>query len=152
NTGRIHGRFQGIGAWTHRMSHQKPNMANITNEYDTNGRIRLLGKELRQCWIAPKQKLLVGVDAEGIQLRIFAHYINDAEFIRSLVEGKKDDKTDPHSVNQQILGSCCKSRDAAKRFIFAFLLGAGIGKLSEILGVGQSEGQEALDRLYGRYS
>lgn len=150
--GRIHGEFHGIGAWTHRMAHRKPNMANVTNEYDTNGKIRLLGKELRQCWTVPKDRLLVGVDAEGIQLRIFAHYINDPAFIDALVKGKKDDRTDPHSLNQQILGDCCKSRDAAKRFIFAFLLGAGIGKLSEILGVSEPEGTEALSRVYKRYT
>jgi len=149
---RIHGEFHGIGAWTHRMAHRKPNMANITNEYDTNGKTRLLGKELRQCWTVPKDRLLVGVDAEGIQLRIFAHYINDPAFIDALVKGKKDDGTDPHSLNKQILGDCCKSRDAAKRFIFAFLLGAGLGKLSEILGVPEPEGQEALDRVYQRYT
>lgn len=150
--GRIHGEFAGIGAWTHRMAHRRPNMANVTNEYDTNGKVRLLGKELRQCWTVPKDRLLVGVDAEGIQLRIFAHYINDPVFIEALVKGNKDDKTDPHSLNQQILGSCCKSRDAAKRFIFAFLLGGGIGKLSEILGVDVDEGTAALDRVYQRYT
>lgn len=150
--GRIHGEFHGIGAWTHRMAHRKPNMANVTNEYDTNGKIRLLGKELRQCWTVPKDRLLVGVDAEGIQLRIFAHYINDPAFIDALVRGRKDDGTDPHSLNQQILGDCCKSRDAAKRFIFAFLLGAGLGKLSEILGVDLPEGTAALERVYQRYT
>lgn len=152
DTSRVHGQFQSIGAWTHRMSHQKPNMANVTNEFDLENRPRLLGKELRQCWTVPKDRLLVGVDADGIQLRIFAHYINDPEFIYALVHGRKDDKSDPHSLNQRILGSPCRSRAAAKRFVFAFLLGGAIGKLSEILGCGESEGKEALDRLYGRYT
>lgn len=150
--GRIHGRFYGIGAWTHRMAHQNPNTANIPNEYDTQGKKKLLGKELRSLWCAPKNRLLVGCDAEGIQLRIFAHYINDPEFTDSLVKGRKDDKTDPHSLNQRILGSACKSRDAAKRFIYALLLGAGINKLTEILGCSSSETEAALDRLLERYA
>lgn len=150
--GRIHGRFYGIGAWTHRMAHQSPNTANIPNELDTSGKKKLYGKELRSFWMAPKNRLLVGVDAEGIQLRIFAHYINDPEFTQALVEGKKDDKTDPHSLNQRIIGDICKSRAAAKRFIYALLLGAGLGKLAEILGCSQPEAQEALDRLLTRYS
>ena len=150
--GRIHGNFYGIGAWTHRMAHQKPNTANIPNEFDTAGKRKLLGKELRSLWCAPKNRLLVGVDAEGIQLRIFAHLINDPEFTRALVEGKKDDKTDPHSLNQSILGSVCKSRDAAKRFIYALLLGAGLPKLAEILGCSDVEAREALDRLLTRYT
>lgn len=148
---RIHGKFYGIGAWTHRMAHQNPNTANIPNEYDTAGKKKLLGKELRSLWCAPKNRLLVGVDAEGIQLRIFAHYINDPEFTDALVKGKKDDKTDPHSLNQRILGSVCKSRSAAKRFIYALLLGAGMSKLSEILGCSDDETKEALGRLMGRY-
>lgn len=150
--GRIHGKFYGIGAWTHRMAHQQPNTANIPNEFDTAGKKKLLGKELRSLWKAPKNRLLVGVDAEGIQLRIFAHYIDDKEFTQALVEGKKEDKSDPHSLNQRILGSVCKSRAAAKRFIYALLLGAGQAKLSEILGCSDQETRVALDRLLERYT
>lgn len=150
--GRIHGQFQGIGAWTHRMAHQRPNTANIPNEFDTQGKKKLLGKEMRSLWIAPKKRLLVGVDAEGIQLRIFAHYINDEEFTNALVSGRKDDKTDPHSLNQRILGPVCKSRAAAKRFIYALLLGAGLWKLAQVLECSESDVREALDRLLRRYS
>lgn len=150
--GRIHGRFYGIGAWTGRMAHQKPNTANIPNEFDTQGVKKLLGKELRALWQAPKGRLLVGVDAEGIQLRIFAHLIDDKEFTDALINGKKSDKTDPHSLNQRILGSVCKSRQAAKRYIYALLLGAGVWKLSQILECTETECQEALDRLLRRYS
>jgi DNA polymerase-1 len=150
--GRIHGRFYGIGAWTHRMAHQNPNTANIPNEFDTMGKKKLYGKELRSFWMAPKNRLLVGCDAEGIQLRIFAHYINDPEFTEALINGKKEDKSDPHSLNQRILGDVCKSRAAAKRYIYALLLGAGQGKLQEILGCDQSSALEAYDRLLQRYT
>lgn len=149
--GRIHGKFYGIGAWTHRMAHQNPNTANIPNEFDTFGNKKLLGKELRSLWCAPPKRLLVGVDAEGIQLRIFAHYIDDPEFTKALVEGKKEDKSDPHSLNQSILGPACKTRAAAKRFIYAMLLGAGLGKLTEILGCSREETENALQRLMDRY-
>lgn len=143
---RIHGKFYSIGAWTHRMAHQKPNTANIPTE------AKLFGKEMRQLWIAPKNRLLVGVDAEGIQLRIFAHYINDEEFTDALVRGRKEDKTDPHSLNQRIMGSVCKSRAIAKRWIYALLLGAGLGKLAQILECSEAEASEVLDRIYRRYT
>jgi len=148
---RIHGAFYGIGAWTQRMAHQKPNTANIPNPYNNNGTPKLLGGEMRSLWRAPSNRLLVGVDAEGIQLRIFAHYIDDEEFTQALVKGKKDDKSDPHSLNQRILGNVCKSRAAAKRFIYALLLGAGLPKLAEILECGVGEAEEALSRLLRRY-
>ena len=148
---RIHGKFYGIGAWTHRMAHQNPNTANIPNEFDTAGKKKLYGKELRSLWCAPKNRLLVGVDAEGIQLRIFAHYINDPEFTKALVEGKKENGSDPHTLNQRIMGSVCKTRDAAKRYIYALLLGAGNGKLTEILGCTPEEADVALERIMDRY-
>ncbi len=150
-TNRIHGKFYGIGAWTHRMAHQEPNTANIPNDLDLAGRKKLLGKEMRSLWQAPRNRLLVGVDADAIQLRIFAHYIDEPEFTKAIVEGKKSDKTDPHSFNQRVLGSVCKSRAAAKRFIFALLLGAGIGKLAEILECSIPEAEEALANLMRRY-
>ena len=148
---RIHGQFYGIGAWTHRMAHQNPNTANIPNDLDIQGKIKLLGGEMRSLWIAPKGRLLVGVDAESIQLRIFAHYIDDPVFTKSIIEGRKDDKTDPHSLNQKILGNVCRSRDAAKRFIYALLLGAGMSKLAEVLDCEQEEAKEALNRLLEKY-
>jgi DNA polymerase-1 len=148
---RIRGRFQGIGAWTMRMAHQKPNTANIPTEKNLDGSAKLLGGEMRSLWIAPKNRLLLGVDAEGIQLRIFAHYINDPEFTDALVRGKKEEKTDPHSLNQRILGDTCKSRAAAKRYIYALLLGAGMGKLREILDCSEDDAKRAFDNLLSRY-
>ncbi len=150
--GRIHGSFLSIGAWTHRMAHQKPNMANIPKSHDLEGKVKLLGSEMRSLFCCSRDRLLVGVDAESIQLRIFAHYIDDEEFTNSLIYGKKEDKSDPHSLNQRVLGSVCKSREAAKRFIYAFLLGAGLGKLSEILGCGREEAERALAKLMERYT
>lgn len=149
--GRIRGRFYGIGAWTHRMAHQQPNTANIPSEFKEDGSPKLLGREMRSLWQAPRNRLLVGVDAEGIQLRIFAHYIDDEEFTYSLVHGKKEDKSDPHNLNKRVLGDVCKTRQAAKRFIFALLLGGGLGKLGQILEASTDETRRALDRILERY-
>lgn len=149
--GRVHGQFQAIGTWTHRMSHQKPNMANVANEFFEDGSVKLLGKELRSCWIAPKGRLLVGVDAESIQLRIFAHYVNDPALIKAIVEGNKRDKTDPHNFNKSVLGDACPSRQAAKRYLYALLLGGGKERLRQILGCSSQAAEEALDRLLRQY-
>lgn len=151
DTSRIYGKFYGIGAWTHRMAHQKPNTANIPSPTNLDGSTKLLGKEMRSLWQAPRNRLLVGVDAEGIQLRIFAHYIEDEEFTNALVRGKKADKTDPHSLNQRILGKVCKTRQSAKRFVYALLLGGGLGKLAQILECSREEAAGALENLMARY-
>jgi len=150
--GRIHGKFYGIGAWTHRMAHQKPNTANIPNEFNVHdGSKKLYGKDMRSMWIAPKRRLLVGVDAEGIQLRIFAHYINDPDLTNAIVNGKKSDKSDPHSFNQRVFGSCCKTRQASKHSLYAIFFGGGPGKIAEIMGSTKDEAEEAINRLIQRY-
>jgi DNA polymerase-1 len=144
-TGRIHGRFNHIGAWTGRMSHNSPNMANIP------GHGSLYGDEMRSLWRAEPGSYLVGVDADGIQLRILAHYMNDKDFIAALVKGRKEDGTDAHTLNQLALGSACSSRDVAKTFIYAFLLGAGVGKVAEILGCDTDTARKAIDSFIAHY-
>jgi len=143
-THRIHGTFTPIGAWTHRMSHSNPNMANIPAGDN------LYAHEMRALWGVPKGKLLVGVDADGIQLRVLAHYMNDPEFTKALVDGKKEDGTDAHTLNMQALGPVCKDRDTAKTFIYAWLLGAGIAKVAQILNCKNNEAKEAVTSFLNR--
>lgn len=78
-------------------------------------------------------------------LRVFGHYINDPVFIQSLISGDKKNGTDLHSLNQRALGVSCKSRDDAKTFIYAWLLGAECGKLRAAFQSAKDAGrQEAL--------
>lgn len=146
-TGRIHGTILSLGTYTHRATHKAPNTGNVAAEKSIKYRGRYLkdlatslGGRMRSLWIAPRGKVLVGTDAEGIQLRIFAHYINDDRFTKAVTTGNKDHGTDPHSLNGSVLST---TRDNAKTFIFAFLLGAGDGKIAEILGRTFSEGRQA---------
>lgn len=150
-TGRIHGSFNHIGAWTGRMSHDRPNMGNIPKFDAKQPHKTPYSDKMRSLWVAGRERYLVGVDAESIQLRILGHYINDPEFITALVEGKKEDGTDPHSVNWRALGAPCKSRDDAKTFIYAWLLGAGIGKVAQILGCSKEEADYAGENFLDRY-
>lgn len=157
-THRVHGTVNGIGAWTQRCSHVRPNTGNIpvpqpVNETSSEMRRRAnaIDSLLRTYWRAAPDCYLVGVDAEGIQLRVLAHYINDERFTQSVIAGKKEDGTDPHSLNKNALGSPCKSREDAKTFIYAWLLGAGIGKVSQILGCSHGEAKAANDDFISFY-
>lgn len=148
---RIHGSFHGIGAWTQRMSHDHPNMGNIPKFDSKQPHKTPYSDRMRALWRSAPERYLVGVDAESIQLRVFGHYINDKEFINALVAGKKEDGTDPHSLNARALGRVCKSRDDAKTFIYAWLLGAGIAKVAAILGCSIEEAGEANDNFLAYY-
>lgn len=124
---RIHGTVIGCGATTHRMSHMYPNTANIPANH------ALYGEECRQCWtVDGEDRRLVGVDAAGIQLRVLAHYMEDEDYNKAILEGNKDEGTDIHSLNQRAGGFA--TRDIAKTFIYAWLLGAGVAKIGAIIG------------------
>jgi len=157
-SGRIHGNFNGIGSWTHRMSHNHPNMANIPSKIEVDDKTPALDRYkapmnqvLRGLWGVPEDCFLVGCDADSIQLRILAHYINDEEFTYALTQGRKEDKTDPHSVNQRALGSICRSRADAKTFIYAFLMGAGSPRISQVLGCEVKDAEKAKANFLERY-
>ena len=137
--GRIHGRFNHIGAWTGRLSHAAPNQANIPAQF--HGTPKTAVEEVkakydgtfRGLWRVEKGSYLVGTDAEGIQLRILADLMESQEYVDAIITGKKENETDIHNLNRKALGLPHITRDMAKTFIYAFLLGAGTGKISQIL-------------------
>lgn len=156
--GRIHGNFNGIGAWTHRLSHNDPNTANIPvgshddswmNDFEKY--VNSVNNRMRSLFLPDEGHVLVGTDADGIQMRIFAHYVNDDRLIQALVTGDKANGTDIHTLHKGFLGDVCPSRDHAKTFIYAFLLGAGIGKVSEIFQTTVSKAKTAVDTFLEQY-
>lgn len=144
----IHGTFNHIGTWSGRMSHSNPNLGNPPSIYSKYNSQNLkdiadhYGREIRKCFIAPEGYKLIGVDADGIQARIFAHYINDAGFIERLVNGRSEDGTDIHSYHWKQFQPACKSRADAKTFFYAWLLGAGVAKIASIFGCSQKQARE----------
>lgn len=148
---RIHPTLTNPGAWTMRVSHQKPNMANIPATLDRRGRPAYLGHECRSLWTVPEGYKLVGVDADSIQLRIFAHLCEDSRLIAAISRGVKEEKTDIHHLNLAVMHPICKTREVAKTYIYALLLGAGLGKQAEILGCTKHEASVALKRMLEYY-
>ena len=125
--GRIHGSVNSCGAVTGRMTHSKPNLAQVPAVYSP------YGKECRELWIVPEGKCLVGIDASGLELRMLAHYMNDKDYTEEILNG------DIHTANQVAAG--LQSRDQAKTFIYAFLYGGGDGKIGEIVGGKAQDGK-----------
>ena len=79
--GRIHGRVQTLGTVTGRMSHSDPNMANIISVR------KPYGYESRSCWTVQdtSRYCLVGMDAQGLELRMLAHYMGDPIYLLLLL-------------------------------------------------------------------
>jgi DNA polymerase I-like protein with 3'-5' exonuclease and polymerase domains len=128
DTGRIHARVHTIGTVTHRMSSSNPNLQQVTasgKEY---------GSEMRALFTVPEDKVLVGADLSGLELRCLAHYMKDDKYTKEIVSG------DIHAANQRSTG--LETRDESKRFIYAFLYGAGDFLIGKIVGGGIKEGKE----------
>lgn len=131
--GRVHGYVNAIGAVTGRMTHSSPNMAQVPAGYSP------YGAECRSCWIVPKGYKLVGCDASGLELRMLAHYMNDAAYTKEILHG------DIHTANQTAAGLA--TRDQAKTFIYAFLYGAGDAKIGTITGGSARAGRRLKDKF-----
>lgn len=126
---RVHGSVITIGAVTGRMTHSSPNMAQIPAARSPYGEI------CRSIWTADKGHMLVGADLSGIELRCFAHYLNDSDYTNEIVNG------DVHTRNQHLFGVA--TRDQAKTILYAGLYGASPAKLASIVGGSAKDG----DRL-----
>ena len=129
----VHGSVRTLGTVTGRMTHNSPNMAQVPSvraEY---------GERCRSLWV-PKDRVnnvLLGTDAEGLELRCLAHYMDDSEFTREVLDG------DIHTFNQNKAGLA--TRDQAKTFIYALIYGAGPAKIGQIVGGGSREGKTMID-------
>ena len=132
--GKIHGRCISNGAVTGRMTHHSPNLGQVpstTSEY---------GEECRQLFIPDDGHVLVGADLSGIELRCLAHYMQDDEYTREILEG------DIHTKNQHSAG--LDTRSQAKTFIYATLYGAGSAKIGSIVNGNAKAGQKLIDNFY----
>lgn len=150
---RIRTNFWHIGAWTHRMSHSSPNLANISSPFhgEATTAVEKVKQEydgqFREMFTVDEGNFLVGTDAEAIQLRVLAHYLRNEEYVEAIVNGKKDDETDIHNVNKRALGLNHATRDMAKTFCYAYLLGAGAAKVARILSCSPAQAKTALSNF-----
>lgn len=131
---RVRGYVNSNGAVTSRMTHSRPNMAQIVASYSP------YGKECRACWTVPEGYKLVGIDASQLELRMLAHYMDNEDYINEILNG------DIHTANQNLAG--LESRSQAKTFIYALLYGAGDAKLGKVVGRGREAGKRLRESFF----
>ncbi len=120
--------YHSLGAVTNRMSCSDPNLQQVPSNR------KIYGEDCRKLWSCPPGNRLIGSDAQGLELRVLAHYINDPEYTREVLEG------DVHTANQKAAG--LSSRDQAKTFIYALCYGAGDAKLGTVVGGNAKDGAQ----------
>lgn len=109
--GRISGVVTGLAA-TGRAKH-----AVIVNVPGTDA---FFGKEMRKCFIAKEGYKIVGVDSAGCQNRMLAARVNDEFFTKTLLEGKKEDKSSIHYVNQFAINKLVNERFPSLNFSISY--------------------------------
>ena len=153
--GVIYGFINQNGAVTGRATHSKPNLAQVP----ACG--KPYGKECRAMFRVPPGWIMLGTDKDGLELRCLAHYVapyDKGAYIQAILSGDKAKGTDIHSMNARALGldpqkkykvgaKEISGRDLAKTFIYAFLYGAGPGKIGAIVGKGAKAGKQLLARF-----
>lgn len=128
--GRIHGSVIPNGAVSGRATHSRPNVAQVPhvgNPY---------GKECRELFNSGDW-YQAGIDACGLELRCLAHFMypyDDGKYAHTILNG------DIHTMNQQAAG--LPTRNDAKRFIYAFLYGAGDEKIGKLIGEDAKAGKK----------
>jgi len=104
------------------------------------------GKQMRQMFTSREGYTLVGTDSAGNQLRMLAGRMNNPVYTKALVDGKKEDGSDNHSLTAKI--GELESRDLAKNVMYCLLFGGGDAKLAKTAKKPIGSGGILRDKLY----
>lgn len=136
---RIHTSFVQTGTSTGRLSSKEPNLQNIPTRTS-------LGSKIREAFVAPEGRLLIGLDYSQIELRLLAHFSQNP----ILVDAFKNNQ-DIHARTAIALygeDEAQSKRAVAKTVNFGLLYGMGPKKLSATLGVTTTEAKEIIERYF----
>ena len=136
---RIHTSFIQTGTATGRLSSKNPNLQNIPTRTK-------LGAKIREAFVAPEGKKLIGIDYSQIELRLLAHFSQDLV----LVDAFKSDKDIHLQTAIALFGEdeAQAKRSVAKTVNFGLLYGMGQKKLSDTLGITTKEAKEIIERYF----
>ena len=144
-TGRLHTSFSQTGTATGRLSSSDPNLQNIPIRSE-------LGREIRATFVAEKGKVLLSADYSQIELRIMAHFSQDAVLIEAFRNGE-----DIHArTAQEVFGvgplaQTAEHRRAAKAINFGIIYGLSPFGLAQQLGIEQREAAQFINAYFARY-
>lgn len=125
--GKIHGNVQGCGAGTRRMTHNSPNLGQVPSVK------AYLGKECRELFLPPEGYVMVGIDADQLELRTLSHFMypfDNGVYAHAAVHGSKENKDDIHWVNAKAFRV---DRDTGKTVFYCSIYGGGREKKGRII-------------------
>lgn len=104
------------------------------------------GKQMRRIFTSSEGKILVGTDSAGNQLRQLAARMGSQAYIDAMINGRKEDGTDAHSITKRV--GDLESRDVAKNTVYCLLFGGGDPKLAKTAKKPPGSGAELRKKLY----
>ena len=134
-SGIIHPTMWQAGTRTGRFSYSDPNLQNMPKEEDSEEPFVVRG-----CFKPRDGYSFISLDYSQMEYRMLADYANEKDVIRRVMEG-----ADFHQVTADMFGV---SRKQAKTINFACLYGAGVDKLSTMLGTTKHEASRLRDRYF----
>jgi DNA polymerase-1 len=146
STGRIHPTFHQLGAATGRLSATNPNVQNIPIRSEEGARIREMFVPAEGC-------TLLSADYSQIELRLLAHYSQDAGLVEAFERGE-----DVHRQTAAEVAGVAPAevdddaRAHAKAINFGIIYGLSAFGLANQLGIAAAEAQATIDAYFERYS
>lgn len=130
--GRIYGSLLQSGTITGRSTHFDPNLSQVPSND------KPYGKQCRALFRATTGMVQIGCDADALEARTMAGFLkkfDKGRMITSLLEGKKELKTDMHSLNAEAYGvdEYPQGRDCSKTLFYGTVYGCGDAKRGLIL-------------------
>lgn len=139
---RIYTSFMQTGTATGRLSSKDPNLQNIPVR-------SLLGRSVREAFVAKEGYKLVSIDYSQIELRLLAHFSQDKALVDAFVNGE-----DIHMATAiKLFGveQAQAKRNFAKSINFGLLYGMGSRKLSDELGITTAEAKEIITNYFASF-
>lgn len=144
-TGRIHASFHQTGAITGRLSSSDPNLQNIPVRTEA-------GRKIREAFVAAPGHLLVTADYSQIELRLLAHFSQDAALIEAFCEGQDIHRAVAAEVNGVELDEVTAAqRSAAKAVNFGIIYGQSAFGLSRSIGIPVGEARSFIETYFAKY-
>src|SRR5262249_35350293 len=143
-TGRLHTSFNQAVAATGRLSSSDPNLQNIPIRSE-------VGRRIRQAFVAKPGHLLVSADYSQIELRILAHYSDDAAFLEAFRSGEDIHlRTAAEVFALPSASVTAEHRRVAKAINFGLVFGQSDFGLGQVLRIPRAQARAYIDSYFQR--
>lgn len=146
STNKIHTHFQPNNAATGRLSSDNPNLQNIPARTEN-------GRKLRKGFIPSKGRELLSADYSQVELRLLAHFSQDANMLKAFKHDLDIHRQTAAEVFEVPLDKVTKEmRNSAKAINFGLMYGQTSFGLSQALHIPQGEAKKYITSYFKNFS